>query len=719
MSLVQRTLPSLFNGVSRQPAILRSQDQTESELNTWSSLSAGVGKRPPTQHIAKLFASLPPGAHIHAINRDSTERYFVIITVGSIRVFGFDGTEFPVSAPGGLSYLDGADFAAITVADYTFIVNRTRKVALKAAGADEAAPPPYLRFPSTKQVGHIESMPDDGDPISGQPVQYGSNPTSAALTGTVGTMEDLPETAPDGSLYKVSGNTGDGFTSFYVRRNGPVWDEAVAPGQQNSLDEATMPHCLIREANGTFTFAPFSWAPRRVGDAGSNPAPTFVSRTIRDVAFYQNRLVFLVGESVVMSCAGDFGNFFRTTVLDLIASDMIDVAAATTNVATLDFITLFNDGALLFADQTQFALSNAEEGVSPASVAIRPVTRYPLSRKARPVVVNTEVYFAGDNAGYSTLYEYTRQSGSDNTSAAEITAHVPGLIPSGLTSLVPLPRGLLALTGTPALYCYQFYWNGDEKVQSSWREWLMSGAVMASASIDSSIYMVVQEADGVYLERMELADGYKVPTQSWTVYLDRQAHVAGVEADNATTLTLPYAVPEDHREDFVVVGGSNGTYSYSEIDLSGAEWLSSTTLRIPRVGLGTAAVGFRIDFHIEPSRQFQVTPQGVPMTTGRLLLRQWTVNYTQTFGFDIQVWPYGRASHPMLEAKFPKKEFRFTARILGTGSSVLGQAAPAEGSYSFTITGDASKAVFRLSDRSHGGTTFTSAEWEGFYNRRS
>jgi hypothetical protein len=421
----------------------------------------------------------------------------------------------------------------------------------------------------------------------------------------------------------------------------------------------------------------------------------------------------------VMSCAGDFGNFFRTTVLDLIASDPIDVAAATANVAVLDFITLFNDGALLFADQTQFALSNAEEGVTPSSIAIRPVTRYPLSRRARPVVVGTEVYFAGDNAGYSTLYEYTRQSDADNTSAAEITAHTPGLIPPGLRSLVALPRGILALTGTSTLYCYQFYWNGNEKVQSAWRPWEMTGPVRAAASIDSVVYMLVEEADGVYLERMELADGFSVPTQDWPVHLDRQAHVGGVEADGETTLTLPYAVPSELRQDFVVVGGNDGEHGYSEIDLSAAEWLSSTAVRVPQINLGTSAVGFRYDFHIEPSRQFQVTPQGVAVTTGRLLLRQWTLNYTKTFGFDTVVWPYGRPSHPLLDSKFPRKEFRFTGRILGTGSSILGQAAPADGTYSFTITGDASKAVFRLSDRSHGGVTFTSAEWEGFYNRRS
>jgi hypothetical protein len=43
-----------MNGVSQQPPILRSADQTEDELNTWSHIAEGLSRRPPTQTIQKL-----------------------------------------------------------------------------------------------------------------------------------------------------------------------------------------------------------------------------------------------------------------------------------------------------------------------------------------------------------------------------------------------------------------------------------------------------------------------------------------------------------------------------------------------------------------------------------------------------------------------------------------------------------------------------------------
>lgn len=147
MALSTRTLSSLLNGVSRQPAILRSQDQTEDELNTWGNIALGLGRRPPTQHIADLDVADAEGAFIHHINRDTSERYLVIIKDGDLRVFdATTGEEQTVAFPTGKGYLAGAEgaFKAVTVADYTFIVNSSITPALGAVGADEAAPPNYI-----------------------------------------------------------------------------------------------------------------------------------------------------------------------------------------------------------------------------------------------------------------------------------------------------------------------------------------------------------------------------------------------------------------------------------------------------------------------------------------------------------------------------------------------------------------------------------------------
>jgi len=147
MSLTTRTISALNNGISRQPAILRSQDQTQDELNTWGQIATGVGKRPPTRLLKGLGAVDLTGAHVHHINRDVNERYIVIIKQGSVRVFNQEtGVEVPVSAPAGFGYLDQPteEYRAVTVADYTFIVNTAKAPQLYSPpeGTSPGTPPP-------------------------------------------------------------------------------------------------------------------------------------------------------------------------------------------------------------------------------------------------------------------------------------------------------------------------------------------------------------------------------------------------------------------------------------------------------------------------------------------------------------------------------------------------------------------------------------------------
>lgn len=146
MSLSTRTIPALHNGISLQPPILRAPDQTDDEVNTWAEIAVGLGRRPPTVHVADLDINGITDAFVHHINRDQTERYIVVIADGAIRVFDeTTGKEQTVTAPFGLDYLAGpaTAFRAVTVADYTFIINSAKVVEMAAAGSDTSAPPAY------------------------------------------------------------------------------------------------------------------------------------------------------------------------------------------------------------------------------------------------------------------------------------------------------------------------------------------------------------------------------------------------------------------------------------------------------------------------------------------------------------------------------------------------------------------------------------------------
>lgn len=138
MSLVSASLPSLANGVSQQPATARLSSQGEAQENGFSSIVEGLGKRAPTYHQAKVIDGQLEAATMHLINRDTTERYEVVIANNSIQVFDLDGNEKTVTVEDVDDYLEAEDdataFRAVSIADYTIISNAEKTVQMRAKG---------------------------------------------------------------------------------------------------------------------------------------------------------------------------------------------------------------------------------------------------------------------------------------------------------------------------------------------------------------------------------------------------------------------------------------------------------------------------------------------------------------------------------------------------------------------------------------------------------
>jgi hypothetical protein len=128
-ALISQTLPNFAQGVSQQPPTLRLNSQGELQENGLSTVAQGLKKRPPTKHVKKILTTTPDNAFLHTINRDLSEQYVVVVAGGDLKVFDIAGNEKTVNFPEGKSYLASTapskDFAAVTVADYTFIVNKT------------------------------------------------------------------------------------------------------------------------------------------------------------------------------------------------------------------------------------------------------------------------------------------------------------------------------------------------------------------------------------------------------------------------------------------------------------------------------------------------------------------------------------------------------------------------------------------------------------------
>ncbi|MCA2979538.1 MAG: hypothetical protein INH37_14780 [Myxococcaceae bacterium] len=776
MALVSGSLPSLANGVSQQPPWARLPSQLEAQENAVSSLLDGVTKRPPTQHLARLTAT-PYGStepFTHVIDRDPTNRFKVVITNGDLRVFDLTGVERTVSFPDGKSYLTAADprssFAALSVADYTFIVNKTTTVGLTSA---PAAPNNWgylyvkatgynVRYSvyvnGTLQTTYVTSTtsPERTDDIAASirtslAAALGGSWTVEVFASTIRVrrndnadfrltatdsqgdtyfigfreqiqaFQDLPYRSFADAWVEVVGSGANGFDSYYVTYdvNAEIWDESAFPEAARGPSPASMPHRLVRNNNGTFTFSRAPWAIRGAGDAESNPDPSFVGRKITDVFFFRNRLGFLTDENVVLSGVGDDGyfQFYRKTVTTLLDSDPIDIAVTNTTVSTLEHAVPFNKQLLVFSKNRQFII-DADGALTPTTVQAKPATAFSASLSAKPVNAGSSVMFATLRGTNSGVREFLIQPDSLVEDADDITKQVPSYIEGTVLNMASaMNENIVFMTASgnrSLLYVYRFFYEGTNKLQSSWSAWRFPSdeKVLNIGVLDNTLLLLIERPTGVFLERVDLdlkAVDAGVP---FSVRLDRKVSVTGVydAGTNETTWTLPY----DTTGWMPVVVRGSGYAGLAGTDVKNVTKVSQTVIKATgNITAGPCLIGRAYTKRMVFSR-FTVSQGGdqrgrVAITDGRLQLRTLSVNYSDTGFFKVRVEKPGRDARDEV----------FQPLRVGIVGSNIGQLALPDGRFRVPILSRNDQVTISIESDSHLPCSILSAEWEGEFVMRS
>lgn len=141
--LIEQSVKTLFQGISRQPDSVRLPGQLEEADNALLSVvTGGFEKRAGSQHVAELAgytASTP--LRFYGYDRDTDEQYIIIVVDGDLKVYDLTGDEKTVDFPDGKNYLNATNvedsFAMTTVVDFTFITNKEVEIAETTVSAGD------------------------------------------------------------------------------------------------------------------------------------------------------------------------------------------------------------------------------------------------------------------------------------------------------------------------------------------------------------------------------------------------------------------------------------------------------------------------------------------------------------------------------------------------------------------------------------------------------
>ena len=822
MGIVSRAIPTLLRGVSQASDSVKQSDHADIQDNANSSPVQGLIKRSGSQYLATLSASELSNVHVHTINRDTNERYQLILGDESITVYGLDGTAYTtannkISAPDGVTYLDSSSprthFKTVTIADYTFIVNTSKVVAMNNAVSQGGSTAAIVfinqvtsntdytvtvnsttatynsgtsnlkttvvatdlksdldgglsGFTVTQNGAVLWIRKNDGSDFTIDTNDSQGNAQITLVKNSVQTFTDLPTVAPNDFVVEVKGDETTNFDNYYVKfvtNNGGSfekgqWEETVKSGITYKIDEATMPHVLIRKADGDFIFGKAdggsytangttyylpTWKDRTVGDLDTAPDPSFIGSKINNVIFFRNRLGFLADDNVILSRVSEFFNFFPETVTTIIDSDPIDVAASHTKVAILKHAVTMGEQLILFSDQTQFVLSSSSETLTPKTANVVVATEFESSTAAAPVGSGRSIYYLTKKGSFAGVREYITQEDVAIKDASDITIHVPKFIPSNIFKMaVSTSEDVLVLLGSDnqnKLYINRWlYGESFNKVLNSWFSYTFNSnkKILGASFIETDLYLIVATATGTYLEKLPFEANFKEANTEFEYHLDHKiteattgVSIAFNSTNNVTTWTLPYRtyttmsvvgryLADGETSTFVATGNSSAT------NLKPGQVITTTTTNtngssatITAEGdyrLSKVIIGEPFEMHYRFSQQRLTDSSsgkatGSEIVSGRLQLHHFYIKYEDTGFFKVEVTPENRDT----------STHKFTGQLLGSASSTIGQINLETGTFRVPIMSRADRVDVDVKNNTFLPTKLSSAEYEARFHMRS
>ena len=576
MANITQQIPNFLGGVSTQPDDQKAPGQVREIINGYLDPTFGLVKRNGFEWKANLgagSATTYANGHWFFYRYDNSEAYVGVIKNQTIKMWNVSsGVEKTITPQTGQSYLNGGinDFHVVSRLDQIIILNKNVTVATTGTT-------PGSSFTT------VASVADLGDP------------TTTSNTGT----------------YKKVANTSAAEDDYYVVSDGSTWVESAKPGITLGYDATTLPHRIVRDSSGNFTFGVCPYTSRTVGDLATNPNASFTGKKISHLFYSNNRLGFLSDENVILSQPNDFFNFFAVSAQVQSDADPVDLSCVSLRPVKLTAALPVTQGVVLFSKRQQFMLFSDTGVITPSQSVVKLISNYDVDDVIPPVEMGSDIYFVNKTADYCRTINMITQGQNANPLFIDIGKTVTQYVPSSIDAIFSNSQNsFLSLydQSSRRAYFYRNYIEGQEVIMRGWYSWEMPGDIQFMDSDNDEIFAVTKQGTKLTLLTTQLntiPTGTQVssgsikesnPSFDFIKEITSKAYVSG-----ETRLYIPFEIisgltpiaVQDAASGSTFSGffqtcttGTDGTGNYFAIpgkDLSGLDWL----------------VGYKLEFKVD------------------------------------------------------------------------------------------------------------------------
>ena len=783
MERISQSIKHFNSGVSQQPPQMRAPEQLEEQTNCYSSETDGLIKRPPLVQkgiLKNLSLDENGDYYFHLIDRGDGEKHIVIADKDKLYVYGIDKTtgEAVEAAQFNTSdypYLSSEhpqqDLRMLTIADHTFILNKTKQTAMTDAKTSPGIGG-YLINILSGHYGRTYSVTVDytGD----------NSDTEKNVRSSVTFQYATPDgSAGDHSVYigtdKIAGQLAAqaravGFTK--VQQSGSwLLLQEFTKGDYPGKTTAETKFLGITVTDGTDNsaaigiadsvpkcsqlpmYGPDGYYVCVKGDASSHADDYYVmfsKEKSRWVEVPKGNLPYQIDASTMplllkslgnnkfelakavwdeRECGDDKSNpppsFIGHTLSDIFLFRSRLGFVSEENVILSESGSYFNfwmTTATEIVDTDPLDLTVSYPSIVRLTHAVvfqeALLSEYSCDTTVRPTAAGERIYYTARRGGYNIVRElYATGTIEDAKLTNDITSHIPAYLSAPLYCVWENTTEnfliFLSETERDTVYLYKYLFLDGQRIQSAWSKWMFAGTFIKGAGfIGNTLYLLYAYKD---IQNASAIIG-TVSTASHTMDEEDKGFSSRVYLDSKRRIedrakfTLSTL---EHLPYYKQV--KDGTLELQIMDVDGSLYplgvnnLTETDVLLKTVKLPYAiGISYEAKAVLSPIYVRDEQHDMRAVTQGRLQIDHVNIDYSGTGIFDVDV----------IRNNSIHQVTRMTGRITGEITAKNNSPIPLEyssGVFRVPVHSDTTNARIEIISKNPYPFNITGASWEGRY----
>ncbi len=497
---------------------------------------------------------------------------------------------------------------------------------------------------------------------------------------------------------------------------------------------------------------------RQVGDQDSSPPPRFFGKQVTWMGMFQDRLCVAAGNTIDMSEAGNYFNFFRTQTLTVPDSDPVSVYALGSETDTIRHSVIFDRSLLLFGDNQQYSI-DGRNPVTPSTSTVIQSSAIEDATDCPPVVGGSLVFFGKRREGSAEIFQMEVGDVADTSNftglGLQLSEYLPGR-PAQLLYVASPSTLFVRVSEAPhSIFVFRFIDQNRQRVMDSWSRFDYHpafGLIFGMFYHDDALYLRVAreawvDADGGLWTGGRADRGFDVlerqsllPQVPGLPYLDSMRKAGLVYTGTAYNSdwwqkNYPFLATVFTRDKIANYSPTDPAPPKFQYWLHGvqpnikslAEW-DAAFADIPTRDMNYCVTGIPFESYVELTSPVRRDQNGQPIMQGRLTVNRLDVYYKDAGGFEATVTSrygiteqYNNFDWTVTDTAYGKvTALRFNGRVLGQAANMVGVVPITTGTTPVFVGRESKDYVCKISSRNWMPLSITRVTWMGqwFLNHR-